>query len=89
MPDHQVTQDLLALFGEPLLATTLIPPGETEPLNDTEEICARFDKLLQVVVDAGACPRKPTTVVDLSGPEPVVVRLGCGDPASLGLQLGD
>jgi len=89
VPNHKVTQDLLALFGEPLLATTLIPPGETEPLNDTEEICARYDKLLQVIVDAGACPLKPTTVIDLTAEEPVVVRVGCGDPASLGLQLAD
>jgi len=89
VPDHKVTQDLLALFGEPLLATTLIPPGETEPLNDTEEICARYDKLLQVVVDAGACPAKPTTVIDLTADEPVIVRVGCGDPASLGLQVAD
>ena len=85
VPDHKVTQDLLALFGEPLLATTLIPPGETEPLNDTEDICARYDKLLQVVVDAGACPAKPTTVIDLTSDEPVIVRVGGGDPASLGL----
>lgn len=89
VPNHRVTQDLLALFGEPLLATTLIPPGESEPLNDAEEISARYDKLLQVIVDAGACPLKPTTVIDLTGAEPVIVRLGCGDPASLGLQLGD
>jgi len=89
VPEHRVTQDLLALFGEPLLATTLIPPGETEPLNDTEEICARYDKLLQVVVDAGACALKPTTVIDLSGDEPTLVRLGAGDPASLGLQFSD
>ncbi len=85
VPDHKVTQDLLALFGEPLLATTLIPPGETEPLNDTEEICARYDKLLQVVVDAGACPAKPTTVIDMTAEEPVIVRVGGGDPVSLGL----
>jgi len=87
VPEHKVTQELLALFGEPLLATTLIPPGESEPLNDTEQICARYDKLLQVVVDAGACAAKPTTVIDMTADEPVIVRLGGGDPASLGLQL--
>ena len=87
VPMHKVTQELLALFGEPLLATTLIPPGETEPLNDTEEICARYDKLLQVVVDAGACSTQPTTVIDLTSDEPVIVRVGGGDPASLGLQV--
>lgn len=85
VPDHKVLQDLLALFGEPLLATTLIPPGETEPLNDAAEILERFGKQLQVVVDAGACPMAPTTVIDFSGDEPLVVRQGRGDLARLGL----
>jgi tRNA threonylcarbamoyl adenosine modification protein (Sua5/YciO/YrdC/YwlC family) len=85
VPEHQVTQDLLALFGEPLLGTTLIAPGDTEPLNDADEILARFPKLLQAVVDAGACPMQPTTVVDLTGDETVVVREGRGDLSRLGL----
>ena len=85
VPDHRVTQELLSLFGEPLLATTLIPPGETEPLNDAEEIRRRFEKTLQAVVDAGACPMQPTTVIDLSGDVPELVRQGRGDPARLGL----
>jgi tRNA threonylcarbamoyl adenosine modification protein (Sua5/YciO/YrdC/YwlC family) len=85
VPDHVVTQELLAQFGEPLLATTLIPPGETEPLNDAEEIRERFQKQIQAVVDAGACPMEPTTVVDLSGDEPVLVRQGRGDVSRLGL----
>ncbi len=85
VPDHQVTQELLALFGQPLLATTLIPPGETEALNDAGEIRARLQKLVQAVVDAGACPLQPTTVIDLSDDEPVIVRAGRGDPARLGL----
>lgn len=85
VPDHQVLQELLALFGEPLLATTLIPPGESDALNDAEDILARFPKLLQAVVDAGACPLQPTTVIDMSGDDPVVVRQGRGDLARLGL----
>ena len=85
VPDHVVTQELLAQFGEPLLATTLIPPGESEPLNDAEEIRERFQKQIQAVVDAGACPMEPTTVVDLSGDEPVLVRQGRGDVSRLGL----
>jgi len=87
VPDHKVTQDLLAIFGQPLLATTLIPPGEDEPLNDAADISARFDKLLQVIVDAGACALQPTTVIDLSGDEPVLVRRGQGDPDKLGLSF--
>ena len=85
VPDHRVTQELLAVLGQPLLATTLIAPGEVEPMNDPHEIRARFEKLVQAVVDAGACPMQPTTVIDLTGDEPVLVRLGRGDPALLGL----
>jgi tRNA threonylcarbamoyl adenosine modification protein (Sua5/YciO/YrdC/YwlC family) len=85
VPDHRVAQDLLAEFGQPLLATTLIPPGDTEPMNDPQAIRERFQKLLQAVVDAGACPMQPTTVVDLTDDDPVLVRIGRGDPAALGL----
>jgi tRNA threonylcarbamoyl adenosine modification protein (Sua5/YciO/YrdC/YwlC family) len=86
VPEHRVTQALLSLLGQPLLATTLIPPGETEPLNDPDEIRARFQNTVQAIVDAGACPMQPTTVIDLSGDEPVLVRVGRGDPGLLGLQ---
>ena len=86
VPDHRVTQALLALLGQPLLATTLIPPGDTEPLNDPQQIRERFQKTVQAIVDAGACPRLPTTVIDLTGDETVLVRRGRGDPALLGLQ---
>ena len=89
VPEHRVTQALLALLGQPLLATTLIAPGDSQPLNDPHEIRERFQKTLQAIVDAGACPMQPTTVVDLSGEEPVLVRLGRGDPALLGLQPHD
>ena len=89
VPDHTVLSELLALHGAPLLATTLIPPGETEPLNDAQEIRARFEKLIGAVIDAGACASEPTTVVDLTplgeGGEPVVVRLGRGPVSVLGL----
>ena len=87
VPDHRVTQDLLAAFGQPLLATTLIAPGETDPMNDPHAIRDRFQKLIQAVVDAGACAMQPTTVVDLSGDAPVLVRQGRGDPVLLGLEV--
>jgi tRNA threonylcarbamoyl adenosine modification protein (Sua5/YciO/YrdC/YwlC family) len=87
VPDHAVTQALLDLLGQPLIATTLIAPGETEPMNDPHEIRARFQKLLGAVVDAGACPMQPTTVVDLSGVAPVLVRAGRGDARLLGLEV--
>ncbi len=85
VPDHKVLQELLALHGAPLLATTLIPPGETDPLNDAQEIRERFERGLAAVIDAGACPSEPTTVIDMSGGEMVLVRLGRGDPARVGL----
>lgn len=85
VPEHKVLQALLEVLEQPLLATTLIPPGETEALNDPEDIRERFEKQLQAVIDAGACPMQPTTIIDLTDDEPVVVRQGRGDPASLGL----
>jgi len=85
VPDHRVTQALLALLGQPLLATTLIAPGDSEPMNDPHEIRERLQKSVQAVVDAGACPRLPTTVIDLTGDEALLVRRGRGDPALLGL----
>jgi tRNA threonylcarbamoyl adenosine modification protein (Sua5/YciO/YrdC/YwlC family) len=85
VPDHAVTGALLDLHGGPLVATTLIAPGETEPMNDPAAIRERFQKVVQAIVDAGACPRRPTTVVDLSGETPVLIRLGRGDPALLGI----
>lgn len=86
VPDHKVLQALLALHpGGPLLATTLIPAGADEPLNDAQEIRARYQNQIAGVIDAGACPQEPTTVVDLSGEEPEVLRRGRGDPAALGL----
>ncbi|KQP23060.1 L-threonylcarbamoyladenylate synthase [Pseudorhodoferax sp. Leaf267] len=89
VPDHKALQELLALHGAPLLATTLIPPGETEPLNDAQDIRARFEHQVAAVLDAGACPSEPTTVVDLTtmeqGGDPTVVREGRGSLAALGL----
>ncbi|MBS0446823.1 MAG: threonylcarbamoyl-AMP synthase [Proteobacteria bacterium] len=86
VPAHAVTHALLDLLGQPLLATTLIAPGETEPMNEPDAIRERFQKLIQAVVDAGACPMQPTTVIDLSGDVPVLVRQGRGDPRLLGLE---
>jgi tRNA threonylcarbamoyl adenosine modification protein (Sua5/YciO/YrdC/YwlC family) len=86
VPEHRVLHELLALHtGGPLLATTLIPAGESDPLNDAQEIRERYQHQLAAVIDAGACPHEPTTVIDLSGAEPEVLRRGRGDPAELGL----
>ena len=86
VPDHKVLQDLLALHHEPLLATTLIAPGESEPLNDAQEILQRYRNQIAGVIDAGACALEPTTVIDLSGGEPVLIRQGGGTLEALGLE---
>jgi tRNA threonylcarbamoyl adenosine modification protein (Sua5/YciO/YrdC/YwlC family) len=89
VPDHRVLQDLLALHGAPLLATTLMAPRETESINDAQEIRRRFEHQIAGVIDAGACPSQPTTVIDLTpmgtGGQAVIVREGGGDIAALGL----
>ena len=85
VPEHKTLQDLLALLGAPLLATTLIPPGETDALNDAQDIRERFGHQLAGVIDAGACALEPTTVVDLTSGEVELVRQGGGSLARLGL----
>jgi tRNA threonylcarbamoyl adenosine modification protein (Sua5/YciO/YrdC/YwlC family) len=85
VPEHKVLQELLSLHGAPLLATTLILPGEDTPLNDPEDIRERLEHLVGAVIDAGACSLEPTTVIDMSGDELEVLRRGQGDPALLGL----
>ena len=89
VPDRKGTQMLLELMGAPLLATTLIAPGETEPMNDPQAIRERFEHAVDAVVDAGAYPLEPTTVLDLTpmagGGEPVVMRQGAGSLQAIGL----
>jgi tRNA threonylcarbamoyl adenosine modification protein (Sua5/YciO/YrdC/YwlC family) len=85
VPDHRVLLALIGEHGAPLLATTLILPGETEPLHDPRVIRDRLERQIAGVVDAGACPSAPSTVIDLSGDTPQVLRRGLGDPAALGL----
>jgi tRNA threonylcarbamoyl adenosine modification protein (Sua5/YciO/YrdC/YwlC family) len=90
VPDHTVLQELLAMHGAPLLATTLLDPNDhSEPLNAPEEIRNRFQKVLDAVIGSGPCPDQPTTVVDLTpmntGGDPVLVRAGRGDPSIIGL----
>lgn len=85
VPDHKTLQTLLELHGAPLLATTLIPPGDTDPLNDAHDIRERYEHQVAAVIDAGACPSQPTTVIDMHDGEPVLLRAGRGDPALIGL----
>jgi tRNA threonylcarbamoyl adenosine modification protein (Sua5/YciO/YrdC/YwlC family) len=79
IPDHAVTQALLAELGEPLLSSTLLLPGEEEPLTQGWEIKERLDHVVDAVVDSGDCGTEPTTVIDYSDDEPVIVRRGAGD----------
>jgi len=79
VPRHTVTQALLAELGEPLVSSTLALPGDEEPMTQGWEIKERLDHQLDAVLDAGECGKEPTTVVDLSGPEPEILRRGAGD----------
>ncbi|HUG57033.1 MAG TPA: L-threonylcarbamoyladenylate synthase [Candidimonas sp.] len=86
VPNHRVALALIEAAGSPLMSTTLIPEDEDEPLNDAQDIFDRYANQLSAVIDGGACPLQPTTVIDLSGDAPEVVRRGQGDLSSLGLE---
>ncbi|AOS63553.1 L-threonylcarbamoyladenylate synthase [Actinoalloteichus hymeniacidonis] len=81
IPDHVVTQALLAELGEPLLSSTLLLPDHEEPLTQGWEIKEELDHSLDAVIDSGDCGTEPTTVIDFSEDEPVIVRRGAGDPS--------
>ena len=85
VPNHRVALGLLDVLGQPLLTTTLQLPGDELPLNQGEDIRERLDHEIDFVLDAGACGVQPTTIVDLTGAEAVLVRQGLGDLAQLGL----
>ncbi|HLT98868.1 MAG TPA: L-threonylcarbamoyladenylate synthase [Burkholderiaceae bacterium] len=85
VPDHRITLAFIEAAGTPLVSTTLIPDGEQDPLNDAQEIFQRYGGQLAAVIDGGACSLAPTTVIDLTGPLPEVVRHGQGDLAAVGL----
>lgn len=84
VPDHAVTQALLEALGEPILSMTLQMPDEDAPLNIGWEIRERLEHQLDLVIDAGACDIQPTTVIDLCGSVPVLMRRGKGDPTPFG-----
>lgn len=79
IPHHPVAEALLAELGEPLLSSTLLLPGTDQPLTSGPEILERLGHQLDAVLDCGQCGTEPTTVVDLSGDEPVLVRQGAGE----------
>lgn len=85
VPENPVISGLIDAVGSPLLSTTLIPEGEDMALNDAEAIFERYQHQLAAVIDGGACPADFTTVIDLSGATPELIRRGLGDPQKLGL----
>lgn len=85
VPAHPVALALLAELNEPILSSTLLLPGEDQPSNDPQTIVERLHDVVDVIIDSGACPAEPTTVVDLASEPPRIIRRGRGDPARLGL----
>src|ERR1700759_4897341 len=81
IPDHAPTRALLAELGGPLVSSTLLLPGQDEPMTQGWEINEEIGQSLDAVIDSGDCGPEPTTVIDLSGDEPEIVRRGAGDPA--------
>ncbi len=81
VPEHAIAQALLEELKQPLLGTTLILPGSEQPLNDPEDIREQLQKQIDLVIDGGSCSLMPTTVVDLSGDTPHILREGRGDLA--------
>lgn len=86
VPQHPVAQALLQELREPLLSSTLIMPGDELPLNDPEQIRERLEHQVALILDAGFCGLEPTTVIDLTGELPAVVRKGRGDLNLFGLE---
>lgn len=85
VPDHRVAQALLAELGEPLLSSTLQLPGDDTPINDPDEMRERLRHHVDLILYCGSCGLEPTTVVDLTGKEPVVTRVGRGSVGVLGV----
>jgi tRNA threonylcarbamoyl adenosine modification protein (Sua5/YciO/YrdC/YwlC family) len=79
IPRHVATQALLAELGEPLVSSTLLLPGQDEPMIQGWEINEELGDAVDAVLDSGDCGTEPTTVIDFSGPEPEIVRRGAGD----------
>lgn len=83
VPRHPITQALLESLGEPLMSSTLLLPGDDLPLTDSREMLERLDSQVDLVIDGGYCGLEPTTVLDLTGETPNVLRHGRGDVSVL------
>jgi tRNA threonylcarbamoyl adenosine modification protein (Sua5/YciO/YrdC/YwlC family) len=85
VPENLITLALLEELGEPLIGTTLQLPGDEHMLSDPDEVRERLEKQIELVIDGGAGTLEATTIVDLTGPAPVLVRQGRGDASLFGL----
>jgi tRNA threonylcarbamoyl adenosine modification protein (Sua5/YciO/YrdC/YwlC family) len=79
VPDHRVPQLMLEALGEPMMSSTLLMPGDEQPMTDAREIQDRLFHMVDAVIDGGNCGLEPTSVIDLEGPVPVITRRGKGD----------
>ncbi|MBZ2209861.1 L-threonylcarbamoyladenylate synthase [Massilia soli] len=85
VPEHPIASALLEELGQPLISATLICRDDGEVMNDADTIRDRMEKQLDLIIDGGACSLEPTTVIDLTGAEPVLMRQGRGNPALFGI----
>ena len=85
IPNHPIALALLEALNEPLLTTTLQLPGDEMPLTEGWEIQDRLEDQLELILDAGHCGTEPTTIIDLTGPTPELIRLGRGSLTPFGL----
>jgi tRNA threonylcarbamoyl adenosine modification protein (Sua5/YciO/YrdC/YwlC family) len=81
IPDHPVSQAILAEVGEPIMSTSLIMPGDDQPLSEIYDIEDKLGRQVDLIIESGACGLEPSTVVDLVEGVPQVIRTGLGDPA--------
>ncbi|CZG09730.1 TPA: threonylcarbamoyl-AMP synthase [Legionella pneumophila subsp. pneumophila] len=80
VPDNTITLSLLECLEAPLMSTTLILPGAEAPLSEPEAIKDLLGNQIDLIIDGGNCGHEPTTVVDLTGDYPIIIREGKGDP---------
>jgi tRNA threonylcarbamoyl adenosine modification protein (Sua5/YciO/YrdC/YwlC family) len=88
VPDNVIVQALLAELNEALMSTTLILPGDEMPMTDPYEVRDLLDHAVDLIIDGGYCGFEPTTVVDMTGENPEVVRVGKGDAGLFGADGG-
>jgi tRNA A37 threonylcarbamoyladenosine synthetase subunit TsaC/SUA5/YrdC len=86
IPGHPAAHALLAELNEPMLSSTLTLPGDAMPLSDPQDIRARLERRLDLIIDSGPCDTVPSTVIDLTGDQPQVLRYGKGSLAPFAVE---